>query len=98
VLVRKEKPMAAARKIDALSGRPAPRRARRAAPRVAASDSTPQDSPALALQADLSARWEVDGEYAGPRWSPRRTLALAGGVSLAVWLAIGLAIRAAVTG
>jgi Flp pilus assembly protein TadB len=90
--------MAAARKIAALPGQPAPRRARRAAPKAAAADAAPMDSPALALQADLSARWEMDGEYAGPRWSPRRTLALAGGVSLVLWLVIGLAIRAVVTG
>jgi hypothetical protein len=90
--------MRAVRKIEAQPGQPAPRRGRRAAPKVAAADATPKESPALALQADLAARWEMDGEYHGPRWSPRRTLALTGGVSLALWLVIGLALRAVVMG
>ena len=90
--------MRAVRQIEPSPGIPAPRRTRRAAPRVATADATPTDSPALALQADLSARWEADDEYTGPGWSPRRTLAVAGGVSLMLWLIIGLSVRALIAG
>lgn len=90
--------MRAASKTEPLDT--APRRTRaRVRPAAAAPDSPPADSPALSLQADLSARWEMEaeGEYRGPRWSPRRMLAVSGGVSLMLWVVIGLAVRAFVT-
>lgn len=89
--------MRAARQTEELLQAPTPSRRRRG-PKTAGPDATPADSPALALQADISARWdmetELDAEYSGPRWSPRRMLALAGGVSLVLWLAIGLGVNA----
>ena len=90
--------MRAVRKSEAEHIQPAPTRARRK-PKAAQADATPADSPALALQADLSARWEMDTDaYDGPRWSPRRMLAVTGGVSLALWVVIGLTLRAVFTG
>lgn len=91
--------MRAVSQIEALPANPAPRARRRAGPKPAGPDAAPQESPAIALQADLSARWEAAGEIDDtPSWSPRRMLALAGGVSLVLWLAIGFAIKAAIGG
>lgn len=91
--------MRAVRQTDVPTAKPAPRARRRSGPRAAAPDAPPQGSPAVALQADLSARWEAAGEIEdAPNWSPRRMLALAGGVSLVLWLAIGLGIKAVIAG
>ncbi|MDB5433136.1 MAG: hypothetical protein JWP35_4252 [Caulobacter sp.] len=100
--------MRAQRRSEPAPNTPAPPRARRAKPKAAGADATPTESPALALQADLNARWdagmgEINEPYPGleydtPRWSPRRTVVVAGGISLMLWLAIGMAIRAMVMG
>lgn len=100
--------MRAQRRSEPAQSQPSAPRVRRAKPKAAGADATPAESPALALQADLSARWDVGMgeinepypglEYDGPRWSPRRTVVVAGGISLMLWLAIGMAIRAMVMG
>lgn len=52
--------------------------------------SAPPASPARALQERLASTYRL-GEDSddGRRWSPRAALALSGGISLLLWVAIG---------
>jgi hypothetical protein len=53
----------------------------------------PTDSPARTLQERLAEDYRsVTDLDDGRRWSPRATLALSGGISLALWAGIGLAL------
>jgi hypothetical protein len=53
----------------------------------------PADSPARTLQERLAEDYgALRGLDDGRRWSPRATLALSGGISLALWAGIGMAL------
>lgn len=54
---------------------------------------SPADSPALTVQERLAEDYiSVTDLDDGRRWSPRATLALSGGISLALWAGISLAL------
>jgi hypothetical protein len=53
----------------------------------------PTDSPARAMQERLAEDYRfVTDPDDGRRWSPRATLALSGGISLALWAGVALAL------
>jgi hypothetical protein len=58
---------------------------------LATGDEPSLPSPALDLQQTLGQVWRKPIDEEVSRWSPRSTLALSGGVSLALWAAIASA-------
>jgi len=52
------------------------------------------ESPARRRQELVEAVWGAPAAPEGRRWSPRATLAVSGGIALALWGVIGLAIYA----